>query len=221
MNCFVHNIESSSPTNIRSMHSYVYDRYTTPPPPPPSTNVLPKKERSGTNTRDTKPLTKNYGISPHMKAIPEKTLTYRPPEHAKNYRTQHHRPEVEHNGLYKTGNIYTTRSKNTGAPKKGDRMTLETNCSPATQKHTSTKRTKGFSGMLSHHHIESSISHVKRLIRIVHSTSHPGNPADATNPSLPCNGLPAGHQEMAPRTGLPPTGYGSSPNANRMTSDDI
>ena len=27
-NCFVHNIESPSPTNIRSIQSYVYDRYT-------------------------------------------------------------------------------------------------------------------------------------------------------------------------------------------------
>ena len=38
-NCFIHNIESPSPTNIRSIQSRVYDRYTNPPPPPTISNA--------------------------------------------------------------------------------------------------------------------------------------------------------------------------------------
>ena len=99
-----------------------YPKYTIPgarslqyPPPPAQTCYLKRSDRA-LYTRDTKPLTKHCGIT-QLKEANQRKLT--DPQTRYTYRTQHNHPEVEQDGTHKTGNIYTTWAKNTGAPRRG------------------------------------------------------------------------------------------------------
>ena len=105
------------------------------------------------------PRTKNYGSTPYKKANRSKTLTtVRNIRNAEQLLEVIKHAEVEHNCLYKAGNIYTQNLKTPEPPKKGGRTT-RTNCRLATLKHRGTQEP-----MASLEYRLSHIYHFKRLI---------------------------------------------------------